>query len=319
MSIQRPDSRQSGDLNPGRGHGRRQSRIRFDGTSLGSSAFRFVTTHLVETSQPAQLAQMQELLARVAGSSLPVVMAGDFNANADYPSDLTFTTYQAALDADFTDDWVAVHGNDPGFTCCQDQDLENPVSLLDTRIDLFLSNGGSGGRRRRPHWEQPMPIGRQAASGRRTMRASSQPCGASRLYHSSSTWESCLRASEASASCCYPTAQSSASGLRPTGAQAPSRCATRSRRLAHARLHRGAAGCRGGGRQRPPAATPLIRSKQWARPASSISRLRMCGIRPSYHSGASGNPQGSTWRHGACLHGNDKLNADLRARIVSAA
>ncbi len=111
--------------------------------SLGGSTFRFVTTHL-ETSQPAQLAQMQELLARVAGSSLPVVIAGDFNANADDPSDPTFTTYQAALDAGFTDDWVAVHGNDPGFTCCQDQDLENPVSLLDTRIDLFLSNGGVG-------------------------------------------------------------------------------------------------------------------------------------------------------------------------------
>jgi endonuclease/exonuclease/phosphatase family metal-dependent hydrolase len=111
--------------------------------SLGGAEFRFATTHL-EVSQPVQEAQMNELISGVGGTALPLVMAGDFNANADDSSDPTFATYQAAVDAGFADAWRTAHGADPGYTCCQAQDLLNATSSLDQRIDLVLSRGGVG-------------------------------------------------------------------------------------------------------------------------------------------------------------------------------
>ena len=111
--------------------------------SLGGAAFRFATTHL-EVSQPVQGAQMNELISSVGGTTLPLVMAGDFNANADNSLDPTFATYQAAIDAGFADAWRTAHGADPGYTCCQAQNLLNATSSLDQRIDLVLSQGGVG-------------------------------------------------------------------------------------------------------------------------------------------------------------------------------
>ena len=107
--------------------------------SVGGAEFRFVTTHL-NTLQPTQLAQMDELILSQSGTTLPLVMAGDFNANADDSGDPTFATYEAALNAGFVDAW----NGDPGFTCCQAQDLLNVTSSLDQRIDLMLLRGGIG-------------------------------------------------------------------------------------------------------------------------------------------------------------------------------
>ena len=105
--------------------------------SLHGAQFQFVTTHL-NTYQPAQLAQMQELLAAENGTQLPLIMAGDFNSDADNPQDPTYSTYQAAIAAGFVDAWKAANGNDPGYTCCQDQNLMNNPSALSQRIDLML-------------------------------------------------------------------------------------------------------------------------------------------------------------------------------------
>jgi endonuclease/exonuclease/phosphatase family metal-dependent hydrolase len=103
-----------------------------------------VTTHL-NTVPSVQLAQMQELISAESGV-LPIVMAGDFNANADDPLDPTYATYLAALNAGFADAWTAAHGGggDPGYTCCQDQDLLNFPSALDQRVDLELLRGAIG-------------------------------------------------------------------------------------------------------------------------------------------------------------------------------
>jgi endonuclease/exonuclease/phosphatase family metal-dependent hydrolase len=111
--------------------------------SLGGDKFRFATSHL-EISQPVQRAQMQELISNVGGTTLPLIMAGDFNANADDPTDPTFATYKDAIDVGFVDAWSAAHGNDPGYTCCQAQDLLNTPSSLNQRIDLVLLRGGIG-------------------------------------------------------------------------------------------------------------------------------------------------------------------------------
>jgi len=96
-----------------------------------------VTTHL-ETSQfpEAQEAQAAELLAWPLRTDLPTILIGDLNAQApEAPA------YRAILEAGFLDAWTALHGNDPGLTCCQDPALRAAESKLYERIDLILFRG----------------------------------------------------------------------------------------------------------------------------------------------------------------------------------
>ena len=106
--------------------------------------FRFVTTHLDSTVPAIRVAQAKELLLTAANTSLPVVMAGDFNIATDTSLDPSFPAYQAMINAGFTDAWQSKRAPDPGFTCCQAENLLNPTSLLDHRIDLVLFRGGFG-------------------------------------------------------------------------------------------------------------------------------------------------------------------------------
>jgi endonuclease/exonuclease/phosphatase family metal-dependent hydrolase len=106
------------------------------------TSFRFVTTHLeVEDFAAVQEAQAAEFLAGPAHADGPVIATGDFNSAADPATTTTPTsTYGALTRSWFTDAWT-VNGNDPGVTCCQSGTLTNPVSALQTRIDLVLTHG----------------------------------------------------------------------------------------------------------------------------------------------------------------------------------
>jgi endonuclease/exonuclease/phosphatase family metal-dependent hydrolase len=106
-------------------------------------SFRFISTHLdftcLAVTDAIQLAQAAELLNGPAATTLPVVLAGDFNSAADGSG----ATYIFLTSSGFTD--AAVAGGIAAVpTCCQDADLLNPVSLQDTRIDLVLFRGGFG-------------------------------------------------------------------------------------------------------------------------------------------------------------------------------
>jgi endonuclease/exonuclease/phosphatase family metal-dependent hydrolase len=106
--------------------------------------FRFITTHLetedfAEGAPAVQAAQAEELLQGPADTDLPVVLLGDFNSRADSTGT---ATYGKLLAAGFDDAWQTAHPQRPGFTCCQAEDLRNPVSSLDQRIDLVLLRGG---------------------------------------------------------------------------------------------------------------------------------------------------------------------------------
>ena len=106
--------------------------------------FRFVTTHLDSVVPAIRVAQAKELLLTAANTSLPVVMAGDFNIAADTWLDPSFPAYQAIINAGFTDAWQSKRASDPGFTAHQAENLLNPTSLLSHRIDLVLFRGGFG-------------------------------------------------------------------------------------------------------------------------------------------------------------------------------
>jgi endonuclease/exonuclease/phosphatase family metal-dependent hydrolase len=69
-----------------------------------------------------------------------VVIAGDFNIDADTSLDPSFPAYQAMINAGFADAWQIKRAPDPGFTC-QAGNLLNPTSLLSQRIDLVLFRG----------------------------------------------------------------------------------------------------------------------------------------------------------------------------------
>ena len=105
--------------------------------------FRVVNTHLEPLHPGVRLAQSQELLAGPLDVELPVVVLGDLNSG---PSDAGPGAYATLLAGGFDDAWSSTNEADPGFTCCQAEDLRNTASLLDHRIDLVLFNSGSAVR-----------------------------------------------------------------------------------------------------------------------------------------------------------------------------
>ena len=113
-----------------------------DVTVRGQS-FHLVGTHLESFSTAVQIAQANELLQGPARSTLPVVLAADFNAVANNPNDPTYATYSEIVNAGFVDTWPVANPNDPGLTCFQDPLLLNPASSLSQRIDLIFSRGDS--------------------------------------------------------------------------------------------------------------------------------------------------------------------------------
>jgi hypothetical protein len=75
----------------------------------------------------------------VATAAGPVVIAMDSNAQAaPAPQDPTYTDFIAA---GYRDVWSEIFSGVTGFTCCQAQFVNNPVSQLYQRIDLILTLG----------------------------------------------------------------------------------------------------------------------------------------------------------------------------------
>ncbi len=107
--------------------------------TVGGRTVRFVSTHLEppEYAPQVQLAQAAELGAELAGATLPVVLVGDLNSQADGGST---TTYADFLAAGYADAWAAV-GSGAGLTCCHDDDLRNATANFVKRIDYVLYRG----------------------------------------------------------------------------------------------------------------------------------------------------------------------------------
>jgi len=108
-----------------------------DATTRGNT-FRFITTHLTALTLTlgVQAPQMQELLAGPAATTLPVVIAGDFNTTT------TGAAYTEAVGAGFADQWTVARGDDNGYTAFQElPTINNPTSNLSARIDYVLTHG----------------------------------------------------------------------------------------------------------------------------------------------------------------------------------
>jgi endonuclease/exonuclease/phosphatase family metal-dependent hydrolase len=104
--------------------------------------FRLVTTHFALLS--FAVPQALELVQTAANTTLPVVLICDCNANPDNPADPIFQNFPAYLlvkNAGFVDAFRTARPNDPGFTCCQDENLLNVTSTMSHRIDLVQFRG----------------------------------------------------------------------------------------------------------------------------------------------------------------------------------
>lgn len=124
--------------------------ISADVTFRGNT-FRFITTQLEsfdvpQLGIPDHAIQQAQALELVSGSgpavtTLPVVMADDFNSNANGEPGLpdNTPTYDELLANGLTDTWTTVFRNKIGNTCCQAADLLGPSQLTE-RIDLVLVN-----------------------------------------------------------------------------------------------------------------------------------------------------------------------------------
>ena len=128
---------------PGGGIEMRRGWIRVD-AEIDGVPLHFINTHLeIQPFARAQALQAQELLNGVVGGlEGATVLLGDFNSNAAGSSgDPTWTsTYEEVLAAGFKDLWLLANPEalDPGFTCCHDVDLKNPVPAFDQRIDFMF-------------------------------------------------------------------------------------------------------------------------------------------------------------------------------------
>jgi len=106
--------------------------------------YTFINTHLEPADvdgvvypplEPLQAAQLQELLMIAGSHENPVIMAGDFNSDADGS---TTATYQDVRDAGFVDAWLIGPPRGDGFTSNQAPDLMNANSELFHRIDFIF-------------------------------------------------------------------------------------------------------------------------------------------------------------------------------------
>ena len=109
---------------------------------LRGKLYRVVTTHLETFNLDIQAAQALELVNGPLISSLPVVLAGDLNSDADNPDPAQSPAYHILIDAGFLDPWTTVHPGDPGFTWpLHGEDPTSASSSPNQRIDMILTRG----------------------------------------------------------------------------------------------------------------------------------------------------------------------------------
>lgn len=109
----------------------------------------FVNTHLEsQRLRPINEGQGFELLGILNGLQGVTVVVGDLNSDAAaMEGDPSYTdTYGNFLAAGFADLWELAPRSrtDPGYTCCQADDLRNATSELDERIDFVLVRSSAG-------------------------------------------------------------------------------------------------------------------------------------------------------------------------------
>ena len=99
--------------------------------------YRFVNAHLESFYDPIQWAQAGELLQGPTNTTLPVILAGDFNSDAATAG----FSYQILMSGGFSDAWSVTHPSDAGYTWPLSDEIPSVILSPNTRVDLVLSRG----------------------------------------------------------------------------------------------------------------------------------------------------------------------------------
>lgn len=108
---------------------------------LRGKPYRFVTTHLESFYQPVQFAQANELINGPGRTQRTVVLAGDFNSDAESTDPAQNSTYQLLLSAGFVDAWKQKHPNEAGYTWALHENDPFVFTIPHERLDLVLWRG----------------------------------------------------------------------------------------------------------------------------------------------------------------------------------
>jgi hypothetical protein len=103
---------------------------------VGNKKYRFVNTHLEPFVQVVKVGQAMELMGRLAGETLPIILVGDLNTAA--PND---EVYDYIVNGnDYVDSWTRnkVQGNKLGNTSGYESTLDDPYDTLEKRIDFIM-------------------------------------------------------------------------------------------------------------------------------------------------------------------------------------
>ena len=106
--------------------------------------FTYVLAHPEQQSVPVlNYAQIMELVAGFANTTTPIILAGDFNADALYRDGTT--SYNLFGQTGFTDAWLQLNPLNPdgGLTWGHDAALDDPNEPFTLRIDLVLYRGAT--------------------------------------------------------------------------------------------------------------------------------------------------------------------------------
>ena len=99
--------------------------------------YRFVNAHLESFYEPVQWAQAAELLQGPTNTTLPVILAGDFNSDAAAGG----FSYQMFLANGFSDVWNSVEPGVPGMTWPLSGEIPSDLLTPTSRLDLVLIRG----------------------------------------------------------------------------------------------------------------------------------------------------------------------------------
>ena len=99
--------------------------------------YRFVNAHLEAFYDPIQNIQASELLLGPTNTTLPVVLAGDFNSDPAINGD----SYYRLLNGGFTDVWASLHPGNSGFTWALSDESPSVITVPSQRVDYIMSRG----------------------------------------------------------------------------------------------------------------------------------------------------------------------------------
>lgn len=102
--------------------------------------FRYINVHLESRSTSRNILEGIELLNGPANTSLPVIVAGDFNCDLSNPSDPKYPTCLNFLDHGFVDAWTVASPPEPGYTKPLFP-LDNPGATMTQRGDYVMVRG----------------------------------------------------------------------------------------------------------------------------------------------------------------------------------